>query len=512
MQREEPISFDLELQRCAPSYGKGLRADEFDQLAHTHPTPQLVAALAQAHAHEDVHLLDAVEGADCLRLDGGPVRRVATYYHRLGTGGAEKVTLELLDLWRSMGYEVLALCDEGTLSQEYARQAKVQLVELPGFEESMRGSFEARASALQDALVSNHIDVLVYSQWTSPSLAWDLLTARLCGVATVVFSHASCRVLTTYCQPAYLRLPGVMRHASAVVCLGAEDEGFWGLFHSHVFRTPNRVGGEFFPRRREGDERPTVMWVGRISTDKSPWDALEAFALVRRQVPEARLVMVGPFGNLGEDEARQLVERLGIADAVEFRGELAHDQLPAALAEADVYLLTSHAEGYCISLGEAKAMGIPCVTYDLTNLTLLEGSRGVRKAPLGNVELMAQEVVRLLEDEELRCTCGDEGRAHMLELAGFDYAALWREVFSCAEEPFVVPTEGAVASWMMADTGMRSQLVQNDRDDKYAQLVQAQHELEGQRSALADVEGSVSFKAGRALTAPARAIRAALHR
>jgi glycosyltransferase involved in cell wall biosynthesis len=100
---------------------------------------------------------------------------------------------------------------------------------------------------------------------------------------------------------------------------------------------------------------PVIGWVGRLSTEKGPDVALQAFA--KLPAPTARLVMIGA----GPDgvSLRQQADALGIADRVIWTGALPDAR--GVFAAFDVFLLSSRTEGTPIALLEAVAGSIPVV-------------------------------------------------------------------------------------------------------------------------------------------------------
>jgi glycosyltransferase involved in cell wall biosynthesis len=100
---------------------------------------------------------------------------------------------------------------------------------------------------------------------------------------------------------------------------------------------------------------PSIGWIGRLSTEKGPDIALEAFARLER--PNTRLVMIG--GGPDESSLRRHAEVLGVADRVLWRGVIpdAGRLLPAF----DAFLLSSRTEGTPVALLEAMAAGVPIV-------------------------------------------------------------------------------------------------------------------------------------------------------
>lgn len=103
-------------------------------------------------------------------------------------------------------------------------------------------------------------------------------------------------------------------------------------------------------------EERAAGFVGRLDQAKDPLLALEAFALLSRELPEARLLVVGE-GPLRE-EVEEWVAALGLSRKVRFLGEREARPIMPAL---DALLLTSAYEGMPYVLLEALTLGVPVV-------------------------------------------------------------------------------------------------------------------------------------------------------
>jgi len=111
----------------------------------------------------------------------------------------------------------------------------------------------------------------------------------------------------------------------------------------------------------ERETRPTVLFVGRLSDNKRPGDAVEAFRLLREQVPEARLWVVG--------DGPQRADLQATAPAgVTFHGRVDEDTKHQLMARAHALVVTSVREGWGLVVDEAAAMGTPSIGYDVAGL------------------------------------------------------------------------------------------------------------------------------------------------
>ncbi|WP_326540116.1 glycosyltransferase [Pseudorhodoferax sp.] len=128
--------------------------------------------------------------------------------------------------------------------------------------------------------------------------------------------------------------------------------------------------------------------------------ALQAFALLRRQHPQARLTIAGSGPQ--EAELRELARTLGVADAVRFPGRIDHAQMPALYADADVALNPSTADNMPNSVLEAFASGVPVVSTDVGGVpdVVDDGVQGLL-VPAGDAAAMAAAMHRVLCDDEL---------------------------------------------------------------------------------------------------------------
>ena len=484
---------------------RGTAADAFDELVEGVGPTRAIALLAEHAWADDAQLLEAVCTADVLRGASRERRSIGIFNHSLGTGGAERVTIDTARLWRAMGYQVTVICDEGC-SCGVRLDDGISLVELPDSFGAWGAGYGPRGEALSGALRARGIDTLVFCQWTSSTLTWDYLITRLAGATFVSFTHGSSRVLTGYRVPDYLRLPAVYSHLDGVVCLSEEDELFWKNFNPRVCRVANLVDEGFFAGELPVLPGHRMLWVGRIAHDKTPLEAVDVLVRVLEEVPDATLAFAGPLGDLTLDELRARAGSEAAWNAITFLGDVPHERLAGVMREADLLLFSSHLEGYPVAFAEAKAVGLPIASYLLRGVTLMRGERGMLTAPVGDVDALAQAAVRLLTDKDLAHSMSAEARKHARELQEFDLAGAWREVFAAAAAPLDLQVGGTeTLASMFFDA--RRYIVELDQ-----RAAHAEQACEQVRHDLGCVESSVSFKAGRALTAPLRIARDRLSR
>jgi len=146
-------------------------------------------------------------------------------------------------------------------------------------------------------------------------------------------------------------------------------------------------------------EGPLVVNVGRLAPQKGQVYLVEAFAEVRRRVPEAHLVLVGKEGTAKTD-VLGAVDRLGLADAVTITGY--STKVTDYLAHAHVFAFPSVMEGLGTSVIEAMACGVPVVAFDIPPVreATVGGEYGTL-IPVGDVDALAAALIGHVEGERV---------------------------------------------------------------------------------------------------------------
>jgi len=145
---------------------------------------------------------------------------------------------------------------------------------------------------------------------------------------------------------------------------------------------------------------------------------LNAIPLVLEAVPEAKFIIAG------EGDQRQYLENLaaslGVSTSVRFLGMIAHDQLPQYLTSSDVYVSTSLSDSFAVSTLEAMACGLAPVITDIgdNRRWIKDGENGFI-VPIKDPEALAERIVYLLENEELRKKFGEINRRIIEEKADY---------------------------------------------------------------------------------------------
>ncbi|WP_025663542.1 glycosyltransferase [Aquimarina megaterium] len=121
----------------------------------------------------------------------------------------------------------------------------------------------------------------------------------------------------------------------------------------------------------------SVLFIGRLSTQKSPWHLIKAFSLVIKNMPDARLIFIGD-GDAGVlKHLENLIDDLGINEYISFLGRKKNPY--KYLANAKMLALASHYEGTPNVIVEAMCLATPvvssCCTYGIVELMSLHAQK-----------------------------------------------------------------------------------------------------------------------------------------
>lgn len=158
---------------------------------------------------------------------------------------------------------------------------------------------------------------------------------------------------------------------------------------------------------------------------------IEAFASLAHRLPDWDLVILGD-GPLRVALESQ-VSTLGLGARVHFPGWVGN---PAQwYEETDLFVLSSHSEGFGMVLSEAMAHGLSCISFDCDagpSDIIRDGVDG-DLVPVGDVAALAERMAALAADSALRAERSRRAREVVNRFSNAAIVALWREAFRAAK-------------------------------------------------------------------------------
>ena len=171
----------------------------------------------------------------------------------------------------------------------------------------------------------------------------------------------------------------------------------WSFGENSIGLVYNGIDDSLHPGSKT--DYPSVIYLGRLKPYKRLHLLVEAFSEVCKSLPNARLVIAGSGDS--ERELRDLVQRLGLSEYIDFVGYVSEGEKQNLLARSWVFVTPSEKEGWGISALEANACGTPVVAFNVSGLreAVVHGISGLLVDEGGN---LAAAISELLGDPNLR--------------------------------------------------------------------------------------------------------------
>ena len=147
--------------------------------------------------------------------------------------------------------------------------------------------------------------------------------------------------------------------------------------------------------------KPLIAYVGRVKQYKQLDHLVQAFKVVKGEIPGAELIIAGR-GDFSE--LRKLVNGSELESCITLAGEVPDREKLEIIKKAWVFVTPSMKEGWGITVLEANTCGTPAIAYDVPGLrdSIKDRETGFLIRPPGDIEKLADGIVEVLTDSELR--------------------------------------------------------------------------------------------------------------
>jgi glycosyltransferase involved in cell wall biosynthesis/predicted metal-dependent phosphoesterase TrpH len=333
--------------------------------------PYAPAAAFLAREQAKLEEIAVAAETDVARLHGeeGESRRVAILVDGIGSTHGVTRTIEEIRQRGVPGFDIEVVGTDPPVDRRLGAVAEIDVPFYPGLEIGVPS-----LPAVVQALTEGRFHAVHVSS-PGPAGIAGAVVARAIGLPLIGSYHTE---LT-----AYAAIRAGKPEIAAAVALGvsafyracdvvlspseAADEALAaaGVARQRVMRWDRGVDTQRFSTARRGNDRTahdpdipvTVLYAGRITSEKGIDLLADAFLLAHERCPGLRLVLAGDGPERG-----QLAERLG--QRATFLGWLEGDELPAAYAGADMFVFPSATDTFGQVVLEAQASGVPVVAVD----------------------------------------------------------------------------------------------------------------------------------------------------
>jgi len=165
-------------------------------------------------------------------------------------------------------------------------------------------------------------------------------------------------------------------------------------------------------KKRLGLHGTVIISAGRIVSRKGFMGLLDAFAIVKKRVPTAVLVIAGE--GVEQENVRKKSRELGLADDIIFTGRIEQVLLFEYIKASDVFALNTAYEGFSHLMVEAMAMGTPVVTTNVGgNPEIVKDNSTGILVEFDDAEEMANAIIGLIQDPIKAQHIARDARAHV---------------------------------------------------------------------------------------------------
>jgi glycosyltransferase involved in cell wall biosynthesis len=230
-----------------------------------------------------------------------------------------------------------------------------------------------------------------------------LLSKNLLKIPYVVWGQGS----DVYLPDWFTKLTSktIIKNANSVIAL-TEDmkRAMQAIYNRDITIVPNGIDLKEYiselPVQNVGGPIKRILFVGRLHPVKGTRYLLGAMSIVRRDMPEAKLVLVGDGGE--REHLENLTDDLKIRECVEFIGRVPHENVQNYMNQSDVFVLPSLSEGFPVTILEAMACGLPVVATRVGGIPdIVEDGINGYLVDAMDQEMIAEALLKLLKDEEL---------------------------------------------------------------------------------------------------------------
>ena len=210
----------------------------------------------------------------------------------------------------------------------------------------------------------------------------------------------------------------------ALVVLTSQDEHDWGD-KIPIYVIPNSF--PFYPDKPSLCENKQAIIVGRYNSAKGYNYLIDAWKIVYQKHPDW---IINIFGSGEyEDRVRKQIQDHGLQDVVIMNNPI--DHIMEEYLKSSIYVMSSVFEGFAMVLLEAMSCGLPCVSFDCPygpRNVITDGEDGILVEYL-NSQALADNICKLIENEELRKRMGRQGRHNVLRFSRETIMPQWVELF-----------------------------------------------------------------------------------
>ena len=178
-------------------------------------------------------------------------------------------------------------------------------------------------------------------------------------------------------------------------------------------------------------DAPTVLVTRNLELIYDNATAIRAFYELRKQFPKAQLVIAGAGPE--QQNLVELVTELGLTEVVTFTGRVEGKDMPALYTTAHIMINPSTVDNMPVSIIEALASHVPVVSTNVGGIPyFVEHEKSAMLVPAKDVKAMAEAIIRVLKEENLREQLIKNGQTLVQQFSWAQVGHRWSEIYQQA--------------------------------------------------------------------------------
>lgn len=183
-------------------------------------------------------------------------------------------------------------------------------------------------------------------------------------------------------------------------------------------------------RKKLNLKGPIIIYTGRLAPEKHVDIIIQSFAIVKKTIPDAELVIVGH--GVSDESLKQLVKDLNIEHSVKFLGFVNQEKFTELYQASDIFAVASTAEMQCLSMMNAMLSELPVIGVNAGALPEYINSQNGFVVEPGDYKTFAEKILYLIQNPEEAVKLGQQGREYAQQFSGPNIAKEWLLIYEKA--------------------------------------------------------------------------------
>jgi glycosyltransferase involved in cell wall biosynthesis len=344
----------------------------------------------------------------------------------------------------ALGHKVTVISASVDQARHDRGDAGVRVIRIPTFDNRLPHYTEVSEWVTYSTLVASEInrfheeaqiDVIEFPEWGCEGFVHLLNRSEWNFIPTVIQLHGPLVMfgkaigwpevnsqffrMGTMIEGACLQMTDAIYSSSACSARWCAEN--YGLDFTAIPVIHTGVDTDQFSRPLDSTlrDRPTIVFVGRITGDKGAPLLVDAACRLLKEIPNLKLQLIGTGDPALISDLNKKAESAGANDLLEFTGFVDRASLPKYLHRATVFALPSEYEpGPGMVYLEAMSTGLPVIACEGAGAAEVaeHNVTGLLIKP-GDLDGLVENLRRLLLDPSLRERLGTAGYAYVKEMA-----------------------------------------------------------------------------------------------